>query len=85
MVGGAMVMNAGFRSGGGFRSSGFSSRRSYSAPRSYSKPSYRPSYRSNNSTTIINNNSGGGSNGLLWGLGGYLLGKQAAEDATRCQ
>jgi hypothetical protein len=83
MLGEATVMTAGFRSGG-FRSSSFrSSSRSYSAPRSYSKPSYRQPYRSNN-TTIIQN-GGGGSNGLLFGLGGYLLGKQAAENATRCQ
>lgn len=80
MLGEATVMTAGFRSGG-FRSSFRSS------PRSYSKPSYRRSYPSNsgNTTIIQNNNSGGGSNGLLWGLGGYMLGKQAAEDATRCQ
>ncbi|MDX0270918.1 hypothetical protein GOC13_24535 [Sinorhizobium meliloti] len=83
MLGEATVMTAGFRSGG-FRSSFRSSTRSYSAPRSYSKPSYRQPYRSNN-TTIIQNNNSGGSNGLLWGLGGYMLGKQAAEDATRCQ
>lgn len=81
MLGEATVMTAGFRSGG-FRSSSFrSSSRSYSAPRSYSKPSYR----SGGNTTIIQNNNSGGSNGLLFGLGGYLLGKQAAEDATRCQ
>lgn len=72
------------------RSGGFSSGRSGS---SFSRPSYRPSSRppvsspsyrytspsrTGGNTTIIQNGGGGGSNGLLWGLGGYLLGQQSA-------
>jgi hypothetical protein len=89
LLGSALVtpVKFGGRSGGSFRS--FSSRSysrpSYSRP-SYSKPSYKPTYRSTtNNTTIIQQQSGGGSNGLLWGLGGYMLGKSAAESQSRCQ